>query len=62
MPHCELLAFFLLPKMSLLVMGAVRGLGRVMPEVSVSAVTSMAEGGAISECRIGLCSCFLIVF
>ena len=33
--------------MSLLVIGAVKGLGIVMPEVSVSAETSIAEGGAI---------------
>jgi hypothetical protein len=33
--------------MSLLVIGAVKGLGMVMPEVSLSAETSIAEGGAI---------------
>jgi hypothetical protein len=33
--------------MSLLVIGAVRGFGIVMPEVSVSAETSIAEGGAM---------------
>jgi len=33
--------------MSLLVIGAVKGFGIVMPEVSVSAETSIAEGGAM---------------
>jgi hypothetical protein len=46
-PHCDLLVFFLLPKMSLLVIGAVRGFGIVTPVVSVSAETSIAEGGAM---------------
>jgi hypothetical protein len=35
--------------MSLLVIGAVRGFGIVTPVVSVSAETSIAEGGAISQ-------------
>lgn len=48
-PHCALLAFFLLPKMSLLVIGAVSGLGTVIPVVSVSAFTSTAAGGAMME-------------
>jgi hypothetical protein len=47
MPHCDLLVFFLLPKMLLLAIGAVRGFGIVIPVVSVSAETSMADGGAI---------------
>jgi hypothetical protein len=48
-PHCALFDFFLLPKISLLATGAVRGFGMVMPVVSVSAETSMAEGGAMFE-------------
>jgi hypothetical protein len=46
-PHWALFVFFLLPWISLLCTGAVRGLGSVMPEVSDSAVTSIAEGGAM---------------
>lgn len=46
-PHCDLFAFFLLPKMSLLVIGAMRGFGIVIPVVSDSAETSIAEGGAM---------------
>jgi hypothetical protein len=52
-PHCDLLVFFLLPKMSLLVIGAVRGFGIVTPVVSVSAETSIAEAWAK---RVGLVS------
>lgn len=47
MPHCDLLVFFRLPSISLLVIGAVSGFGIVMPVVSVSAETSMADGGAM---------------
>jgi hypothetical protein len=46
-PHWALFVFFLLPWISLLCTGAVKGLGSVIPEVSDSAVTSIAEGGAM---------------
>lgn len=46
-PQLEFADFFLLLKISLLVIGAVKGSGSVMPVVSVSAVTSIADGGAM---------------
>lgn len=42
-----LFAFFLRPRISLLAIGTVSGFGIVMPDVSDSAVTSIAEGGAM---------------
>ena len=46
-PHCDFPAFLLRPKISLLAIGTVSGFGMVIPDVSDSAVTSIAEGGAM---------------
>lgn len=55
MPHCDLFVFFRRPSISLLLMGAVRGFGIVMPVVSVSPETSMADGGAMM-CLVLVCA------
>lgn len=54
-PHCAAVVFFLLAGISLLCMGALRGFGIVIPDVSEVADTSTADGGDIA------CTVLLVV-
>lgn len=53
-PHWDRFVFLLLPYISLLCTGIERGSGMVIPEVSVSAETSIAEGGAMLSRDFGM--------